>query len=325
MQQIDEFYSKDFYFSYSGLNKLIFSPTLFFNHYILGQREDKVEAYMIEGRLIHCLLLQPEEFSSQFVVAMDKLPSDNVRSIIDRIVRMHPNLEKLDTVQNDILQIMTEVNYLQTLKTDEQRIAKLITPENVNYFEFAKNAKSLTVIDQSTLNKASEVVQLFKNNNEIIDVLKLNLTEFDLGVEVQYELPLQYKLKDYQFAGIKGILDCLVTNHNDKTLTINDLKTTSKSLLDFNESVDYYNYWLQAGMYVLLAREYMKEKGFSYEINFNFVVVDKYNQVYCFPVSPMTLKDWEQKTKATLKMADYHYTNRRYDLPYKLAISKCVL
>lgn len=325
MQSVDEFYAKDFYFSYSGLNKLLFCPSMFFNHYVLGEKEDKVEQYMIEGRLIHCLLLQPHEFDNQFIVAMDKLPSDNVRMIIDRVVREHPDADDLNDVHASIIQFMQEYNYMQTLKTDEQRVAKIITDENVNYFDFARKSKDLTIIDRNTLNKVNEIVVIIKNDTEASDLLKLNLTEFDTGIEVMYELPLQYKLPDYSFTGVKGILDCLVLDHNTKTLTINDFKTTSKSLLDFSESIEYYNYWLQAGIYKLMCKQLLAEKNLDYDIKFNFVVIDKFNQLYCFPVSEVTLKAWTEKTKATLTIADYHYKNRRYNLPYRLDTTKCIL
>ena len=48
-----EFYSKPLYLSYSGLNKLLFSPKLYYKHYVLQQREEKLESYLIDGKVIH--------------------------------------------------------------------------------------------------------------------------------------------------------------------------------------------------------------------------------------------------------------------------------
>jgi hypothetical protein len=39
IQKEQEFYDKDFLMSYSGLNKLAFSPSAFYKHYVLGRRQ----------------------------------------------------------------------------------------------------------------------------------------------------------------------------------------------------------------------------------------------------------------------------------------------
>ena len=64
----NEFYSKPYYLSYSGLNKMLFSPKLFYNHYILKQKEDKIESYLIDGKVIHNLLLDDGRFDQNFVL-----------------------------------------------------------------------------------------------------------------------------------------------------------------------------------------------------------------------------------------------------------------
>ena len=61
-QEIKDFYEKKFYFSYSSLNKLLFSPRIFYKHYVLDQREDSTAQHLIEGSLLHCLLLEPQNF-----------------------------------------------------------------------------------------------------------------------------------------------------------------------------------------------------------------------------------------------------------------------
>ena len=64
----DKFYEKEFNFSYSSLNKLLFSPSLFYKEYILKDREQKIEKHLIEGSAIHCLLFEPDNFKNKFIV-----------------------------------------------------------------------------------------------------------------------------------------------------------------------------------------------------------------------------------------------------------------
>lgn len=326
MNMQNNFNPEQFYFSYSGLNKLLYAPVLFYNHYVLGEREDKLDSYLVDGRILHCRLLQPDEFNNQFVVGMDKLPTDNVKIIIDKICRDYPDVLNMEDLELEIIQIMKDMNYMQSLKTDKQRIEKILTDDNKKYYQFVKTAQGKTVIDTITLNRMDAIVEKIRANKTISDLLQLNHSDFDTDITVLNELPMQYDVSGYTFAGIKGILDNVVINHKAKTININDLKTTGKTLMDFKETIDYYKYWLQMGIYTLLVTEYAKENSITdYTINNNFVVVDKYNQIYSFRVSAVTMQEWMKQTKFTLKVADYHLKNNQYDLPYQLLKEQFIL
>ena len=67
-EELEQFYKSDFYFSYSSINKLLYSPAAFYRHYILNQREDMVDAHLVAGKVLHCLLLEPEKFNDEFIV-----------------------------------------------------------------------------------------------------------------------------------------------------------------------------------------------------------------------------------------------------------------
>ena len=124
--------------------------------------------------------------------------------------------------------------------------------------------------------------------------------------------------------GFHGILDNVVVDYNSKTLFINDLKTLGKSIQDFPDSVEYYKYWIQAVIYVILAKkEFAIEKDWNIQIT--FIVIDKYNQVYPYQVSSATLAKWESDFERIVTIAKWHYENKRYDLPYELALGNVKL
>ncbi len=318
---IEQFYKTKYYISYSGLSKLRFSPRLFFTHYILQQKEESVGAHLVEGRLIHCLLLQPDEYENQFYVAKSKLPSDNLKDIVDKIFREHPECSDLSNFQDEILNTLVEKNLYQTLKTDEQRLAKVITPITIDYLADLTNSIGKSVIDQNMYDKCLRVVTKFKANPEVRYHLGLDVTEFD-DVKCHRELPASCDLVDYKF-GIKGILDSVIVDDVNKVIKIADVKTTSKTIPEFRESVEYYNYWMQAAMYVLLAKCYFLKLDYTYQ--YSFVVVDKYEQIYCFPVSQLTLDEWNERFRKALDEAHYHYENRDYSLPYEYIVNKIIL
>jgi hypothetical protein len=129
---------------------------------------------------------------------------------------------------------------------------------------------------------------------------------------------------DTQYAfGLRGFVDNVNIDHGAKVIYINDLKTSGKLLQDFPETIEYYKYWLQAAVYCKLVRA---NYGLSdYKIKFHFIVVDKLTQCYAFEVSTVTLNSWMDRLDEIMKIADYHYTNRKFNLPYEYEVGGVIL
>ena len=321
----EEFYSKPFNFSYSGLNRLLYSPKLFYSHYVLQQREEKLDSYLLEGKVIHCLLLDSGNFEKQFVISPLSLPSDNPKLVVDRVFRYAQETNSLDqelrSFELQILDILKEINLHQSLKTDEQRVDKMITDQTVSYFDFLKQKGSKDVIDTEMYNRCLESVQILRQNPEVVKVLDLY---GDSGATVYSEHPVQINLPGYPF-GLKGIIDNVVVNESNKTIVVNDLKTTGKTVAEFAETVEYYNYWLQAAIYKKLVLGNFAVDA-SWKVKFNFIVIDKYKQTYVFPVSDETMNKWYLTGLSNaLAKAKYHYEKREFSLPYDMAVTKVVL
>lgn len=327
----NDFYNKYFQFSYSSLNKLLWNPAVFYQLYVLGNKEEKLDAHLIYGKIIHALLLEPEKFNEQFIISPDNLPTGNPRTVIDRIFSHHQELVKngdqrtmLSEFTNAILDVMKDMNYHQNLKTDQQRLDKILTPDVENYWNFLKTKGSKTLIDQQSYDFCLNAVDIIKTDSKICKLIGCNPSEFD-NIEVLNELPLSCKINDKLF-GLKGIVDNLVIDHDKKILYINDVKTTSKDLKDFPESVEFYNYWMQAAIYVsLVITNYSDLINKGYEVKFHFVVIDKNYLVYPFEVKESTLNSWLNNLQESLAKAEWHYINKRYDLPYDFAIGNVSL
>lgn len=321
----EEFYLKPFSFSYSGLSRLLYSPKLFYSHYVLQQKEEKLDSHLIEGKVIHCLLLDNDKFDEQFVVSPLSLPTDNPKIVVDRVFKYAQENNSLDqelrSFDNVILDILKEINLHQSLKTDEQRIEKLVTDQTVSYFNFLKEKGKKDVIDTEMYDRCLDSVQILRQNQEVVKVLDLYGNS---GATAYSEYPIQIDLPEYPF-GLKGILDKVLVHEENKTIVINDLKTTGKTVAEFAETVDYYNYWLQAAIYKKLAVTRFNADA-SWKIEFNFIVIDKYKQTYVFSVSDETMNKWYLTGLSnTLAKAKYHYDKRDYSLPYDMAVTKVVL
>ena len=313
----NKFYNNDFNFSYTSLNKLLFSPKLFYKEYILKEREPRTDKHLIEGKLLHLMLLQPEKLNDEFSIIPGKIPSDNIRKILNELKQYkNPNMSELD---NEILKALEYHNLYQSFKDDSKRLDKIQTTENAQYFHFLLE-EGKDVIDNDMLAKAIERVKLLKANPSVVELMDHEVTDFEMDpVEIHNEKYLQCELKNHKF-GLKGFIDRYTIDHDKKEITIIDLKTTSKGIEKFAETVDFYRYWMQAVIYITLVIKNCEEKVVNYKINFKFVVIDNYDQIYVFDVSNNTKKNWYSAfEEEILKVAEYHYINKDYNLPYEFA------
>lgn len=319
------FYKTKFYFSYSSLNKLIWNPAVFYQLYVLGLKEEKTESHLVQGKMIHALLLEEQKFNDMFIISPSNLPTGNLRSVLDRVFYHHIELkrngdqrEKLDEFDQAILDVMKDMNYHQSLKTDQQRLDKIFTGEAYNYWAFLQMKGNKTLIDQETYDFCKNAVDIIKTNKDLCKLIGCETTEFD-NLQVFNEEPFELELRDKPF-GMKGIIDNVVINHDEKVIYVNDIKTTSKDLKDFPESIEYYSYWMQAVIYLSaigMKNSQLIESG--YQLKFHFVVIDRAFQTYAFPVTESTLNKWFDRYKEVIEIAEWHYTNKSYELPYLFA------
>tara|TARA_R100000951_G_scaffold111780_2_gene111203 strand:- start:111 stop:1106 length:996 start_codon:yes stop_codon:yes gene_type:complete len=326
-QKEEEFYANNkFCFSYSSLNKLLFSPFLFYKDYILKDKEVRTDKHLVEGKLLHCLLFEPDNLKDKFSITPGKAPSDSVRKVLKNM-SLYTDAEKLFDVPSEIvLDSLKEMNLYQSLKTDEQRIVKIIKKEFEPYWEFLSNS-NVDVIDEDTLLRCKDQSEIIKSNSDVMAIFEEAPTDFELDdYETHAEKYLSCKLKGLPF-GLHGYIDFFSIDHKEKKAVITDLKTTGKTISDFKETVDFYNYWLQAAIYCKLVWDYMEsvENRDDYTIDFKFVVIDKYNQTYVFDVSQQTLGGWAEGLGGVLKAAEYHYNERNYSLPYEFLVNKVKL
>jgi len=325
LQREETFYAnKKFAFSYSSLNKLLFSPSLFYKDYILQDREIRTDKHLVEGKLVHCLVFEPENLNDKFNVVPGKAPSDSVRKILKNM-SLHTKAVKLADVDDKvILDSLIEFNLYQSLKADEARIAKVRTLDNEPYWEFLSNT-SIDVINQDTLLDCTAKAEVIKSNEEVMKLFKNEQTDFDLDPITTYaEQYLKSDLDTFAF-GLHGYVDYYTVDTETKTVTICDLKTSGKTVDKFAESVDFYNYWLQAAIYSKMVYDSLGDDRDDYTIEFKFIVIDKYNQVYVFDVSQESMSNWAEGLGGVLKTANYHYTEKNYSLPYELLVKKVKL
>lgn len=327
----EEFFSTPFLMSYSGLSKLKYSPGAFYQHYVLKQKDDVVDKGMAEGSLLHCMLLTPERFNDEFVVLPSSFPSDNPKRVMERlrthIVEAYPDitdtkdtmLPYLENIQNAIIDILQDENLYQSLKTDAQRLDKILTEKNMEYLDFLLQCKNKMVVEKQMVEVATKVREKIMANMNIRDLMGFNESD---SIKSYNEFAVTAFPDGYGF-GLKGIIDNLVIDHKAKVIRINDLKKTSKSASIFQESIEYYNYWMQAAIYVYIINNIKQTSfGVDYPVEFRFIVVDPYLHVVPFLISETTMSRFMEMTHDWFHIASFHFINKNFDAPYGVLVSE---
>lgn len=337
-EAIAEFKENKFYFSYSSLTKLITNPPLFYNDYVLKQREDISGKHLDVGELMHCLVLEPEEFDNKFYVLTCAVPGGKLRDVIESVFKtyMKPILEQdpnarqaLNTFKDEILKELEVQDLYQSLTDakratngvmltgNQKRLEKAITDETDKYFLALQEAEGKTIIDMQIAQTARE-----KANAILTDPkASVFLTSNSIKEDVRNELELTTEFDNYPYSfGLKGIIDCVKIDYENEKIYITDLKTTSKTLdtwrKDFADSP--YMYWLQCIVYKELILSLVPEDSKeAWTMEIRFIVIDKTNTVYPFKVSFASLTQFEYQTKECFDRAQWHLDNNSFKLPYE--------
>ena len=321
----EKFYAnKDFCFSYSSLNKLLFSPSLFYKDYILWDREVRTDKHLIEGKLIHCLLFEEDKVEEKFSIVPGKSPSDNIRKVL-KDMSLYTDAETLvDCEDSIILDSLKNLNLYQSLKADDSRLSKIRTQDNEPYWKFIGNS-NVDVVDQDTLLRCKEKVSILKVNKDVMSLFEEVTTDFDLDpIETHSERYLKSDLIGLDF-GLHGYIDYYKIDTDKKEVTICDRKPPGQPISAFKDTVDFYNYWLQAAIYMKLVYDTLGDDADEYELTFKFIVIDTYDQVYVFEVSKDTMGSWANGLGGAIKTAKFHYNSRNYSLPIEFLSNKVTL
>ena len=308
----------------SALKLMLESPKTYFKHYVLGEKDVKTGKHFDEGSLVHCMVLEPEQLKEKFVNMGISVPTDSTRLCIEHLLSLGRDASELEEYHEEIIAYLKEVNLHQSLvddkktpfKTgDEKRLEKIITENSTEYFRIMVEGRDKTIVDVASWDKCYAKAEAILNNKKANFLLK-PVNEND---EVRYEIELSHRPDELQY-GVKGIMDVIKVDRENKIVYISDVKTHGGKLKDFATAAEKYEYWLQPIIYKILAESLLRGRAFDYFIVFHFIVVDQNNDVYCFPVENSSMEKYLTELVHMInKKISYHITNKDFTLPYEFA------
>jgi hypothetical protein len=232
------------------------------------------------GRIVECILMEPEEFDSRFYLS--SLASAPTGLMLDFVEALYEfTVEATDEFGNIIREFKDIVQdaYVKSgfkIKL-EAVLGKFEGSDAEIYYKEIREVRSrrLTVVTTKEVSNAEKIVEELRNNFATSSIVSLiNSSRWEVRNQLQVE---GYVVDGHQF---KSMMDKVVIDHEKKTIQVYDLKCTW-SVENFLE--EYYLYrrsYIQAYLY-FKACEYIRdneEEIKDYEVLFpKFIVCDSTN------------------------------------------------
>ena len=336
LNEVELMNKEDFYanldslaLSASAIKLLLDGPKTYYEHYVLGNKEIKKGKHFDEGSLVHCMVLEPDELKNNFVNMGIATPPDSIKGCIDHLLSLERDASELQEYAEEIVAYLKEINLYQSLVDDkkpnkdglvftgdEKRINKVINENSIEYFKIMVESRDKTIVDGASWDKCLEKANAILENPKALSLLR---TQND-NQEIAFELELKKKVPGFTYK-LKGVLDAIKIDHELKKIYVSDVKTTGGLLKDFKASAEKFNYWLQEAIYKVLSETLLDSPSLKeYTVSFNFIVVDRANDVYCFTVTPETSEMWAEELKKLInREVAYHIQEKDFTLPFEFA------
>ena len=206
------------------------------------------EQHFIFGSLVDMMLTESkEDFDKKYAVVPD---DTGVSETIAKIVKgVYDDMyEKTPTALEDYPEeILQHCNYelYQSRWKDETRFKKIVE-QGSKYFDILKKCGTKTIITESEYAKAVNCVMALRSDKHTSKYCQKKSN--DPNIEIINKHVVVFEHDGLEF---KGELDRIIVNHQEKTITPIDFKTTSKSVLNFENSFWHFRYDFQAAVYTL--------------------------------------------------------------------------
>jgi hypothetical protein len=262
--------------SASLLKALATSPR---NARAIIENENTESTAFTMGSLVDCLLTTPERFEEDYVIFTGISPTDKMLDFANEYIRLYKLLSEDNTHTSEelILLARTYVDYDKRLKDDT--VIKKFEEACNDYIQCVLYNPDKIVIDTETYNTALELVRVTKESPHLQFIF--NPKEGDI---VLFQVPIY--IESNKFVG-KALLDCIVIDTINKTITPIDFKTYEDS---FEGNYWKYKYYYQEAWYSFLLNMLTDGESFITKLDtvekllnvagytvtdFKFVAIDK--------------------------------------------------
>ena len=279
--------------SFSSLNLLDYSP-VFYREHILNPKEEDT-TFFRKGAAVDCMLTEPDKFKNRYAVSTLEVPGGMMGEFIKTYIHfiIQKDLSKEYQKRKRYEDVVRKAAYDNSgfkIKY-ESVIKKFEAPEIQEYVNFTLDNIDKTILSVEEHTQTINMVNMLTSSEYTSKYFTTAGPLQDITNQLEFEMEYTTDLgKDYI---IKGIIDKVIIDHHNKTIQAVDLKTTGKSVYNFEISYIKYAYYRQAAIYTKFLEQKMLTQYPGYEIKpFLFIVIETAcnNPPLIFKISSEDLK-----------------------------------
>lgn len=268
--------------SSSSLKEFSMDRKKYYKKYVLLEKVEEKDNQAIKiGKLVETLLLEPHEFDNRFYMsACANVPTGLMLEFVEALYRVTRDATDDFGVVTKTFEELSREAYLESgfkIKI-EQVISKFIGSDAEIYYNEIRQVRSrnLIVIDSNDVNNAEKIVEELRNNPVTAPVVNcIN--------DIRYTVLNQHQIEHYEVCGhvFKSMFDKVIIDHEEKTLTVYDLKCTWTVENFYDEYYLYRRAYIQAYLYWQAAQWIVNQPGskwHGYTVEYpRFIVCDSTN------------------------------------------------
>jgi len=284
--------------SSSSLKDFSLDRKKYYRKYILGEDVQEKENQAINmGKIVDCLLLEPEEFDEKFYLsACANPPTAMMLDFVEALYRFTAMAtDDFGNVSRTFEEISRDAYVESGYKLKyEAVLGKFIGSDAEVYYNEIKTvrSKNLTVVTVADISWAEKIVEELKINSVTSHIVN----QVD---SPRYTVLNQLKIEGFSVDGhlFKSMLDKVIIDHEERKITPIDLKCTWTVENFYEEYYLYRRAYIQAFLYyraiLMLTMGDKQSELYGYHVeNIQFLVCDSTN--YMNPLI-YTLSDEDMK------------------------------
>jgi len=253
------------YFEYSALN---YSTLKAFDSDVenLLKQDKTVNEGMVFGDALDTFLFDgPEEYFKKFYVMNVIKPTASSEILVDEYLKLIHTSGIVSRDEKLALKLIKDNNLWSNIK-DEAKLKEKITNDIWDYIDSVVGSKDKIVIDPIVNENVGKAAYTLKTNE--FTSMYFNKRK---DVDLLNQVPIVFNCWGRE---MKAMLDIIEVDHENKTISPTDLKSTSKSAKYFSTSVISFRYDIQAEIYNKAIIQFALNEYPGYKVlPFKFIVI----------------------------------------------------
>jgi len=283
---------------------------------LVGTGKGESGPQLEKGTMIHEYLLQPEEFTKNYLVWNKCRPSSTQQEAfcqaLAKSIEIEPNKAILDAYKS---------SYRTTNKSDDKVLSEglKIALELKDYIDFIKSNDKRILISDYQSNQLMRIAENIHSHKKANELLK-NPYKNDIE-ELNHEFHINWEYYDDNcLIKCKSLLDSVYIDYKNHKVIIMDLKTTAK-LWHFEDSINTYDYLRQLCYYTMAVNWYLIHEKSIYEKIHNWsyewyiIGIDSIgsNEIRTFQFTKEQVESKKDIITTALKDISWHKSNNLWE------------